>query len=73
MFKLSDYDLPTSVPGIVFNEQDREYYNNKSDLYLTEDDISFHGLKPYDQIPLPLPYPLPDNFFSAVCDSTKED
>jgi len=31
---------------IVFDVNKHEYYNKKTDIYLTEDDILFHKLKP---------------------------
>lgn len=49
--------------GIVYDPKQREYYHTKSDFFLTDDDILFYKLRPYDQITSPLPSPLPDNYF----------
>jgi len=56
-------DLPTHIPYVVYDPGQREYYNVRLDLFLTEDDISFHNLKPYSEITCPLPVPLPTEYF----------
>lgn len=56
-------DAATHLIGIVYDPQQREYYNIKSDIFLTEDDISYHKLKPYSEITSPLPNPLPTDYF----------
>lgn len=50
--------------GIVYDPSQKEYYNNRIDIFLTEDDISFHKLRPYDKITSPLPSPLPSDYFT---------
>lgn len=49
---------------IIYDSDSREYYNTRTDIFLSEDDISFHKLRPYDKITTPLPYPLPPNYFT---------
>lgn len=59
-------DIPVlSIPHIVYDPGQREYYNTQSDIFLSDDDIEFHGLRPYDQITSPLPSPLPENYFTT--------
>ncbi len=50
---------------IVFDPDQREYYDKHNDIFLSEDDIKFYGLKPYDHITTPLPTPLPENYWDA--------
>jgi len=47
----------------VYDPKQREYYNNRTDIFLTEDDISFLELRPYSLITTPLPDPLPEDYF----------
>lgn len=54
--------LPTF--GIVYDPAQREYYNTRSDIFLCEDDIKFYKLRPYSHIQIPLPKPLPPDYFS---------
>ena len=49
--------------GIVYDPLQMEYYNTKSDLFLSDDDIAFHKLRPHSEIPTPLPSPLPEKYF----------
>lgn len=58
---------PTHVQHkrIVYDPVEREYYDKTNDMFLTEDDINFYGLKPYSQITAPLPNPLPENYWDA--------
>ena len=52
-----------SLQHIVYDAQQMEYYNTQTDIFLCEDDIMYHGLRPYSDISCPLPSPLPDNYF----------
>ena len=60
---------------IVYDPQQREYYNTRSDIFLTEDDISYYKLRPYTQITSPLPKPLPTDYFTnfSLIDALKEE
>lgn len=49
---------------LVYDQAQREYYNRRTDIYFSEDDISYHKLRPYSSIPQVLPFPLPNNYFS---------
>lgn len=49
---------------LVYDQAQREYYNRQTDIYFSEDDISYHKLRPYSSIPQVLPFPLPNNYFS---------
>ena len=49
---------------LVYDQTQREYYNRQTDIYFSEDDISYHKLRPYFSIPQVLPFPLPNNYFS---------
>lgn len=51
---------------IVYDSDAREYYDNYTDMFLTEDDIKFYGLKPYEQIPTPLPEKITIEFWDAA-------
>jgi hypothetical protein len=52
-------DIPIITEGttvhIVYDPFAREYYNKRTDIYLCEDDISYHRLRPYSEIPASLP------------------
>lgn len=48
---------------IVYDSLQREYYNNQTDIFLSDDDVNFYNLRPYSEITSPLPSPLPDNYF----------
>jgi hypothetical protein len=48
---------------IVYDPEQREYYNWRTDMFLSEDDISILKLRPYDKITTPLPNPLPPDYF----------
>jgi len=44
---IQDLDLPTDhrwYKVIVFDTDKQEYYNKRSDMYLTDDDIKYHNL-----------------------------
>lgn len=43
-------DIPTHLEGIVFDIYQHEYYNKKTDMYLSDDDVEFHQLKPTGQV-----------------------
>lgn len=60
---------------IVYDPQQREYYNTRSDIFLCEDDISYYKLRPYTQITSPLPKPLPKDYFTNfnLVDALKEE
>ena len=49
---------------LVYDPLQREYYNSRIDIFLTDDDTSFHKLRPYDKITTPLPSPLPADYFT---------
>lgn len=49
---------------IIYDSDSREYYYTKIDIFLSEDDIAFRGLRPYSSITTPLPTPLPENYFT---------
>jgi hypothetical protein len=48
---------------IVYDEDQREYYNKHADIFLSDDDIAYYKLRPYDLITCPLPKPLPPGYF----------
>lgn len=50
--------------GIVYDPDQREYYNTRSDIFLSDDDIVYYKLRPYTLIVSPLPSPLPENYFT---------
>ena len=52
-----------SLQHIVYDPQQKEYYNTKTDIFLSDDDINYHKLRPYANITTPLPDPLPTNYF----------
>jgi hypothetical protein len=59
-------DHPTHIPNIVFDDNEREYYNKRTDIFLTEDDIKYYGLKPYEDLVLDtLSRTTPHDFFKA--------
>ena len=49
---------------IVYDPKQREYYNAQTDIFLSDDDISYLQLRPYDKITTPLPEPLPVDYFT---------
>jgi len=49
---------------IVYDSKQHEYYNISTDIYLTEQEIANHKLRPYDKITTPLPAPLPKDYFT---------
>lgn len=59
-------DIPVKEEyGITYDPKQQEYYNCRQDTFLSEEDITFYKLKPYDQITNPLPNPLPADYFLA--------
>ena len=52
------------APCVVYDPLQREYYNHRTDIFLTDDDISFLKLRPYTHITNPLPNPLPVDYFT---------
>lgn len=50
--------------NIVYDPLQREYYNNHNDIFLSDEDVDFYKLRPYDKITSPLPTPLPDDYFT---------
>lgn len=69
-------DIPVFPPDhqlhdhIVYDPDQREYYNCRTDIFLTEDDIAFHKLRPLSQITCPLPSPLPEGYFTLTKESS---
>jgi len=57
------------VYHIVYDPLQREYYNCRTDIFLTDDDIMFYKLRPYDKITTPLPNPLPVDYFVKLEDN----
>lgn len=51
------------VYHIVYDPLQREYYNIRTDIFLSDDDIKCYKLRPYDKITSPLPNPLPQDYF----------
>ena len=51
---------------IIYDTDAREYYDKTMDIFLSDDDISFYGLRLYPNITSPLPSPLPENYWDAV-------
>lgn len=48
----------------MYDVQQREYYNARTDIYLSDEDISAWSLRPYHRIPIGrLPDPLPPEYF----------
>lgn len=58
-----DIVVCVTLQHIVYDSSQKEYYNTRTDIFLTDDDINFHHLRPYDKITTPLPDPLPENYF----------
>lgn len=56
-------DKVTGIEDVVYDTDQREYYFKAKDMFLTEDDIAFHKLRPYSHITVNLPNPLPENYF----------
>jgi hypothetical protein len=48
-------DLPTHVFGIVYDQQARQYYNTRTDIYLGWEDEEAHNLLSSLLIPYPVP------------------
>ena len=55
---------PNEVYIIVYDPLQKEYYNIRTDIFLSDDDISYCKLRPYDKITSPLPSPLPQDYFT---------
>lgn len=53
-----------NLSGIVYDPQQREYYNKTTDIFLSDDDIEYHKLRPYDKITTPLPKYTPRDYFT---------
>lgn len=68
----NQFDIPVFPPNhvchkrIVYDPDACEYYDKTTDIFLTEDDIKFYGLRAYKDITTPLPSPLPENYWDAV-------
>lgn len=58
-----DIVVCVNLQHIVYDVTAKEYYNTKTDIFLSDDDIAFHKLRPYSDIVSPLPEPLPENYF----------
>lgn len=58
-------ELHVQYHRIVYDSVACEYYDRQNDIFLTEDDIKFYGLRPYSAITSPLPDPLPENYWDA--------
>ena len=58
-----DIVVDINLQHIVYDQSAREYYNTRTDIFLCEDDIAYLKLRPYSEIPSPLPHPLPANYF----------
>lgn len=61
-----DDDIVVSInlQHVVYDQSQKEYYNTQTDIFLCEDDITYHKLRPYDKITSPLPSPLPEDYFT---------
>jgi len=60
-----DIVVDINLQHIVYDPNACEYYNSRIDIFLSDDDIAFHKLRPYDQITCPLPSPLPERYFTS--------
>lgn len=75
IFSEKDLDIPCFPPNhvchkrIVYDPIQHEYYDKTNDIFLTEDDIKFYGLRAYKDITTPLPSPLPENYWDAVVEA----
>ena len=59
--------FPTNHPlhqYVIYDSDSHEYYNPRTDIFLSEDDIMFYSLRPYSQIDCPLPSPIPSDYFT---------
>lgn len=65
-----DIVVDINLQHIVYDPKQGEYYNIRTDIFLSDDDIAFHELRPYSEIPYPLPHPLPEGYFKS-CDKNK--
>jgi hypothetical protein len=54
-----------NMQHIVYDTLQKEYYNTRTDIFLSDDDITYLKLRPYSKIVSPLPNPLPENYFVA--------
>lgn len=61
----SPTDLPTTKSYIVYDPKQREYYNTRTDIFLSLEDIEAFKLKPYSQLPTPLPKSTPPEYFNS--------
>lgn len=41
--------------GIVFDPVEHDYYNRRSDIFLSEDDVKFYNLRSLSEVPRDLP------------------
>lgn len=58
-------DHRTGIPFIDYDTQQGEYYNWKTGEYLTDTEITEHGLKQYSEFTYPLSGQVPKDFFRA--------
>lgn len=58
-----DIVVCVTMQHIVYDSSQKEYYNTQTNIFLDDDDIAFHKLRPYRKILSPLPNPLPENYF----------
>jgi len=49
---------------IVYDVESKEYYDKRTDIFLTEEEINYWLLRPYSLITNPLPHPLPPDYFT---------
>ena len=57
---------PWMIKHIVYDPQQREYYNKDTDIFLCEADIKYHELRPYSHIVTPLPVYTPRDYFTNL-------
>jgi hypothetical protein len=65
------YPKDHQLNHIVYDVQQHEYYNSRTDIFLNDDDISYWKLRPYSLIPNNLPSPLPPDYFLDWADDDK--
>ena len=70
--RLNQFDIPCFPSDhichsrIIYDTDAREYYDKTTDIFLSDDDIKFYGLRLYSNITSPLPSPLPENYWDAI-------
>lgn len=56
----------TEVEGIVYDTEEKNYYNRGTDIYLSEEDIETYNLKPLTYIYPNLPRKVPPGYFTFL-------